>query len=361
MQCVRRHRSPTSGTRRTSPAARTAPTRCRPASRTRSTPTSPSSRSGSASAGRRRSRRALGVHHGRRQAAGAGQVVHPGHQRGLPADDGRGLRDVRRARRRTATRSRSSRSTDPSGNRLPVPAADCQQVLDAEHRRRHERAAAGRHDQRHRRPGRDRAPGGRQDRHHRQPLPGLVRRLHPRARDGGVGRQPQPAQGRLPAEQRHDRRRLLRRRLRWLPARADLEADDERHAGRTPRSARSPRRATTSATATPSPVPVGDRQVGRRGQGAAAGGRASTRSSAATRSTSSYARPARSPTPTRARDASVYPGQRVDDLRERRCRRRHRRPRCRAAAAGGRRRRPRSGSPVAGDDLRQLAAGPAAG
>ena len=217
------------------------------------------------------------------------------------------------ARGSTATRSRSARSTDPSGNRLPVPAADCQQVLDQNIADGMNELLQGVMTQRHRRPGRDRPPGGRQDGHHRQPVPrsgSSATRPTSRRRSG-------PA---TPARPRAATRCSNRARSAGvfygdvcggcLPG-PIWQTDDERRPGGHPGRARSPTAEDNVRNGDSITGAARHRQVGRRGQGAAAGGQASTRSSAATRSTSPTRRPARSPTPHPGRDASAYPGQRV--------------------------------------------------
>ena len=81
----------------------------------------------------------------RRQAAPGRSSRSPSASRGVAAVDGRGLRDVRRPRRALQLDRDHSRSTDPSGNRLPVPAGRLRAGARPGHRRRHQRAAAGRH------------------------------------------------------------------------------------------------------------------------------------------------------------------------------------------------------------------------
>ena len=118
------------GARTTRPAARTAPTRCRPASRARSTPTSPSSRSGSASAGRRQ------IAESPRHAPRRRQAARRRSSRSRSGVDEVSPLSMAEAYATFAARGMHCNSiailevTDPSGNRLPVPQADCKQVLD---------------------------------------------------------------------------------------------------------------------------------------------------------------------------------------------------------------------------------------
>ena len=187
---------------------------------------------------------------GRRQEAPGGQVVHPRRQRGVAADHGRGLRDVRRARHRTATPSRSSRSTDPSGNRLSVPDADCQQVIDQEIADGMNQLLAGRHDQRHRRRaaqiGR---PAAGKTGTTNQSGSRLVRRLHARPRDRRLGRQPVAAGGRLPAVQTGSSAAATTATSAVAACPGRSGRHDEPHAGRRPGRARSASRPTTSSRA----------------------------------------------------------------------------------------------------------------
>ena len=176
---------------------------------------------------------ALGVAARRRQAAAGGQVVHPRRRRGVAAVDGRGLRVLRRPRRALQL------DRDPRGDRpvrQPPPGAPgrLQAGHRPGHRRRRQRAAAGRHRARHRRPGRDRPPGaGKTGTTNRRVSVWFVGYTPDLATAVWVGN-PSPPPERLPAAEPADRRRLLRRRLRRLPAGPDLAADDERHAGRHP-------------------------------------------------------------------------------------------------------------------------------
>ena len=279
--------------------------------RTRSTPTSPSSRSGSVSAGPAQIARVARHDPGRRQAArqqlksftlGTNEVSPLSMAEAYATFAARGTH---------CNSIAILEVTDPS--RQPArrcPQADCQQVLDQNiadgmnellqgvmTRGTGARAAIG-------------AAGRRQDRHHRQPrISGLVRRLHARPRDGRVGRQPAARpQVATRCSNRLDRRRLLRRRLRWLPARADLAADDEPAPWRAPRSARSPTPPTTSATATPITCRRSPACRSTRPRQLLRAARLDPVVSGNTGLRRLRARPARSPTPHPGGGSSVVPG-----------------------------------------------------
>ena len=138
-----------------------------------------------------RSPRDLGVTTADGKPLGTDQVVHPRHQPGVAADDGRGLRDVRRARQALQLdRDPRGRPTRPAtGSRCRRPTASrcsTQNIADGMNE-----LLQGVMTQRHRRRGpRLGRPAAGKTGTTDSRVPGLVRRLHPPPGDGGLGRQP---------------------------------------------------------------------------------------------------------------------------------------------------------------------------
>ena len=201
--------------------------------------------------------------------------------------------------------------TDPSGNRLPVPAGRLRAGARPEHRRRHQRAAAGRHRARHRRPGRTSA--GRRPARPAPPTGGS------RSGSSATPRTSRPPSG--PATRARRRRlpaaataliggvyygdvcggclpgpiwqQMMSRTLADTPVSSFTDAADDVRSGDSHHG------------------PVGHRQVGRRRPRRCCGRPSSTRSSATTRSTSTYAPAGTVAYSYPGTGASVYPGQRV--------------------------------------------------
>ena len=217
-------RSTTSGTRSTRPRARTATTRCRPASRARSTPTSPSSTERVGVCRPAQIAEALGVRRADGKKLQAVKSFTLGVNEVSPLTMAEAYATFA-ARGTHCNAVAILEVTDPTGNRLSVPDADCQQVHRPGDRRRHERAAAGRHDAAAPAPGPQigRPAAGKTGTTNRGPRSGSsATRPTSRPPSGPATRHRRRAATRS-SEPGH-RRRLLRRRLRWLPARPDLAA-----------------------------------------------------------------------------------------------------------------------------------------